>query len=62
MSIVVVLSGDVPVFKRVYGSGELALRFRSRDPPAGIQHWERNSHGYDRLRITLRVTLLEGAG
>lgn len=62
MSIVVVIGGDVPVLKGVYGSGELALRFGSRDPPTGIRHWERNSRGYDRLRITLRVTAMEAGG
>lgn len=44
-SIVVVICGDVPVLEGVYGSGELALRFGSRDPPAGIWHWGRNGHG-----------------
>lgn len=57
-----VICGDVPMLKGVYGSGELALRFRSRDPPAGVRHWERNSHSYDWLRVVLRVTAIEGAG
>lgn len=57
-----VVGGDVPVLEGVDGSGELALRFRSRDPPAGIRHWERNSHGYDWLGVTLRVTAKERAG
>lgn len=57
-----VICGDVPVLKGVYGSGELALRFRSRDPPAGIRHWERNSHSYDWLCVMLRVTAIKGAG
>lgn len=51
-SIVVIIYGDVPVLESVYGSGELALHFGSRDPPAGIWHWGRNDHGYDWLRVT----------
>lgn len=62
LSVVLIGGGDVPVLEGVYGSGELSLHIRSRDPPAGIWHWERNGRGYAWLCITLRVTTTEGAG
>lgn len=62
MNIVLIMGGDVPVLKGVYGSGELSLHIRSCDPPAGIWHWERNGHSYPWLCIMLTVTATEGAG